>query len=70
MRYKIIIERKENGNFSAHCADFNTVKAEGGSVNEALLSLQQDLLCYLHDPEAAFEITIEHRGAGAGQGAV
>ena len=56
MKYTIIIEKKNDTAYVATCPIINNIMACGTSVDSALTQLQQELICYLHDPEAELEI--------------
>ena len=59
MKYKIVVEKAAEKLYFAHCPVAPRLEAFGVTADEALVKLQSELLCYLHDPKAELEIVFE-----------
>jgi predicted RNase H-like HicB family nuclease len=73
MKYQIVVEKEHETLYFAYCPVMPDIRAEGENVNQALTNIRRELLCYLHDAGAEFEIMFEAggaRGAESAHGAV
>ena len=61
MKYKIVVEKENDSLYFAYCPVMPDIRAAGDNVNLALSNIRQELLCYLHDASAEFEIIFEGR---------
>jgi hypothetical protein len=66
MIYKIIIEKSGKGRYSAHSPVAGNLVATGATISAALESLRLKMICYLHDPQAELDISIEGSGDSRG----
>lgn len=65
MKYKIAVLKESESLYVAYCPVMPDIRAAGDSMDGALASLRQEMLCYLHDESAEFEIMIESKAAPA-----
>ena len=59
MKYKIIVEKENECLYTAYCPVMPGIRAVGATMDLALSGIQQEMLCYLHDTSAEFEIVFE-----------
>ncbi|MFH1368923.1 MAG: hypothetical protein ABII64_07345 [Elusimicrobiota bacterium] len=62
MKYRIVVERSENGLYTAYSPVADSLRARGESIGEVLDNLQKKMLCFLHDPQIELDIIVELRG--------
>ncbi len=66
MKYKIIVEKENESFYFAYCPVMPDIRATGDTVNAALSNIRQEILCYLHDASAEFEIEFTgHKDSGS-----
>ena len=56
MKYKIVVEKSNENFYLAYCPIIPDIQVCGATAASALDKLQEELLCYLHDPKAELEI--------------
>jgi len=59
MKYKIIVGKSNENFYFAYCQLIPGIQVCGVSAAAALDKLQKELLCFLHDPKAEFEIVVD-----------
>lgn len=66
MKYKIVVEKENESLYFAYCPVMPGIRASGDTANQSLSNIQQEILCYLHDTSAEFEIVFEgHEESGS-----
>ena len=65
MKYKIAVLKESESLYVAYCPLMPDIRAAGDSMDSALASITQDMLCYLHDDSAEFEIVFEGQATPA-----
>ena len=61
MKYKIVVEKENESLYFAYCPVMTNIRASGDTMDLALSNIRQEILCYLHDASAEFEIIFEGR---------
>ena len=56
MKYKIVVGKANKSFYFAYCPLIPDIQVCGTTAAAALDKLQEQLLCFLHDPKAEFEI--------------
>lgn len=64
MKYCIKVGKLDDGSYLAYCPLLKNMHASGESMNSALANLHQGFVCFLHDPQAEFEIVSDKRHDG------
>lgn len=59
MKYQVIVEQVDNNTYSAYCPLILSFRSYGNDINSALDKFKQNVLCYLHDYDVVFDITID-----------
>ncbi|OGS35760.1 MAG: hypothetical protein A2293_07650 [Elusimicrobia bacterium RIFOXYB2_FULL_49_7] len=67
MKYIINIEKVNDSTYRAYCPVIKELQATGTCVNSALARLQQDFICFIHDPDAEMEIKMHEESSAAPQ---
>jgi len=68
MKYRIIVEKENEKLYVAYCPVMTDIRASGDTMSLALSNIKTEILCYLHDAEAEFEIVFDGRGTPGGRG--
>lgn len=58
MKYEIIVEKMENKTFTAHCPAVPRMQIYADTLDGVLGIMRREFLCYVHDPNAEFEIKV------------
>jgi len=58
MKYRILVQKSDN-QYTASCVGLKRFAGSGDTFSSAMNDLQSKLFCYLHDPQAEFEIIIK-----------